>query len=108
VLRFMINLPSRGVVANAAIPSGGADLKKMSATTRDAQRDEGSGYEPEELLARSRKVQPGFPCATLETKEGYAWRVTCNHFLNSSRRSVHSTGESKSKNKIPHRGTHGC
>jgi hypothetical protein len=69
VLRFMIDLPDRGVVANATISSWGADLKKMSGIARDAQRDPGSGYEPEDLLARTREVQPGFPLATLEAKK---------------------------------------
>jgi hypothetical protein len=68
----MMDLPSRGAVANAAVPSWGADLKEMSGIARDAQRDPRSGYEPEELLARTREVQPGFPLATLEAKKAYA------------------------------------
>jgi hypothetical protein len=65
----MMDLPSRGVVANAAVLSWGADLKEMSGIARDAQRDGVSGYEPEELLARRGKVQRGFSFATLEAAE---------------------------------------
>jgi hypothetical protein len=46
--------------------------------TRGGARDP---VAPEELLARKREVQPGFPFATLDRKKDTLGRAACNQFF---------------------------